>query len=373
MSIASELLKNIGLLFKVTKSATPPETPKPMSIPNPQPPGKDWSELDEKIQSYVPTILARYASTEPADREEVNDAIRALYSLATWREPEIKWFDSPIVMKSVGYGLLSESNQLFNDPQSLIMDAVIGSFGRDAVIHADEMLGVAIRRSELGRLLDFVEPIRGNYFQVDTACYYSCFGNVWKAELFKMESGAAMPFLQVLDRSGVTLMPYGSLCMVADRPCELHFTTAPNGTKRFHKDGGMAIRYRDGAGGYFLNGVRMRPDYVVRDAEQITPLEVMHEGNVDCRRELMLKVGIGRMLSQMKHRIIDRRDSYELLSVQLDQSVPDARYLKMVNPSIGAFHIEGVPPDCDTVQKALNFRAGSILKQGENWEPSKLT
>jgi arsenate reductase-like glutaredoxin family protein len=28
----------------------------------------------------------------------------------------------------------------------------------------------------------------------------------------------------------------------------------------------------------------------------------------------------------------------------------------MLNPSIGVYHIEGVHPECDTVEKALNWR-----------------
>ena len=30
----------------------------------------------------------------------------------------------------------------------------------------------------------------------------------------------------------------------------------------------------------------------------------------------------------------------------------------MINPSIGIHHIEGVHPDCKTIQQALNFRNG---------------
>jgi len=31
----------------------------------------------------------------------------------------------------------------------------------------------------------------------------------------------------------------------------------------------------------------------------------------------------------------------------------------MRNPSIGIFHVEGVDPSCDTVEKALNYRNGT--------------
>jgi hypothetical protein len=41
----------------------------------------------------------------------------------------------------------------------------------------------------------------------------------------------------------------------------------------------------------------------------------------------------------------------------------------MLNPSIGAIHIEGVHPSCRTVEQALSWRNG--LKQYE--EPQELT
>jgi hypothetical protein len=32
----------------------------------------------------------------------------------------------------------------------------------------------------------------------------------------------------------------------------------------------------------------------------------------------------------------------------------------MLNPSVGCFHLEGVAPECDTVEKSLNWR-------NQNW------
>jgi hypothetical protein len=45
-------------------------------------------------------------------------------------------------------------------------------------------------------------------------------------------------------------------------------------------------------------------------------------------------------------------------------------YLKMLNPSIGVFHIEGVPADITTVRQAINWRAGD---EREEWQPEILT
>jgi len=59
--------------------------------------------------------------------------------------------------------------------------------------------------------------------------------------------------------------------------------------------------------------------------------------------------------------VIDRKGDYELLLLDLG----DGRrrpYLKMRNPSLGVYHIEGVHPDCSTVVEALRWRNGSDLE-----------
>jgi len=53
------------------------------------------------------------------------------------------------------------------------------------------------------------------------------------------------------------------------------------------------------------------------------------------------------------------------------QLVTDARFLKMLNPSVGVWHLEGVERECSTVEQAINWRAGS-LKVGV-WQPEILT
>ena len=100
----------------------------------------------------------------------------------------------------------------------------------------------------------------------------------------------------------------------------------------------------------------MQEKHVMSPAESIRPEDVLAEQNVDVRRELIRKVGIERMLAKLAHKELNVRGDYTLLSVRLSDEVPDARYLKMVNPSVGCFHLEGVAPECNTVEQALNWR-----------------
>jgi hypothetical protein len=151
--------------------------------------------------------------------------------------------------------------------------------------------------------------------------------------------------------AGFSLL-FWDLALVSEKPIHIF----RNELGRLHKDGGPALVHSDGFGIWALNGIRMRPEYIETPAERIAPETVLAESNVDIRRELIRKVGIERMLAKLPHRLLHRRGDYEVLSVRLSEELPDARYLKMLNPSVGVFHMEGIPAECDTVEKSLNWR-----------------
>jgi hypothetical protein len=145
---------------------------------------------------------------------------------------------------------------------------------------------------------------------------------------------------------------FWKLAFIGEKPLAIH----RNSNGRLHKDGAAAVEYSDGWGVYSLNGIRMKADYILTPAEKLRPETVLQESNVDVRRELIRKIGVERMLAKLPHKILDKRGDYELLSITLSPEVKDARYLKMLNRSIGVWHVEGEPPEINTVEKALNRR-----------------
>lgn len=122
---------------------------------------------------------------------------------------------------------------------------------------------------------------------------------------------------------------------------------------------------------YFLNGVLMEESHVLTPAEKINPTAVMKEENVEVRRELIRKMGIEMLLAHLPHRVLDKAADYELISIDFPDLVQDARYLKMLNPSIGVWHLEGVERECTTVEQAINWRAGVF--GNVDWKPAQLT
>jgi hypothetical protein len=103
----------------------------------------------------------------------------------------------------------------------------------------------------------------------------------------------------------------------------------------------------------------MDPEWVLTPAERIDPDLALRETNADRRRELIRKVGIERMLSKLPHKSLDKRGNYELLSIDLPNIASDVRYLKMLNPSVGCWHLEAINQrECPTatVEASLNWR-----------------
>jgi hypothetical protein len=193
--------------------------------------------------------------------------------------------------------------------------------------------------------------------------YYEYFKDVCSLE----KETEKLAGLWMLAKSAGWYIPHKNICWI----CERHNVLHRDEQGRLHKDEGMALAYPDGWGIYALHGVQMKPEYVLTPAEQIDPKTVLAEQNVDVRRELIRKVGVERMLSHLPHKKLDTLGNYELYSVRLSETVRDARYLKMLNPSIGCWHLEGV--EGDTCQEALNWRAQRLKKLSGNWTPSQLT
>lgn len=163
--------------------------------------------------------------------------------------------------------------------------------------------------------------------------------------------------------------PHPSFIVASNRPVAIH----RNAEGRLHKDGALAIRWPDGWGHYALNGVRV-PEWLAMTPEgQLDPRKLGEITNAEIRREFVHKVGIERICHALKAKVLDRDGDYELLLLDDPSGGPKRTYLKMLNPSIGTWHVEGVPNMCMTVAQALEFRKPEAMRKirvaddGEDW------
>ena len=156
------------------------------------------------------------------------------------------------------------------------------------------------------------------------------------------------------------VFPLDELCIVCQPPTQIH-----KNTSGLHNENGPAVSYGGENEIYALNGVVMGKDYVITSSHKISAETILKEPNAEVRRELIRKVGIERMLTSLPHKLLQKRGNYELYSLNLSDEVKDARYLKMTNPSIGVFHLEGVAPEIDTIEAALNWRNQNMFTDAE--------
>ena len=129
-----------------------------------------------------------------------------------------------------------------------------------------------------------------------------------------------------------------------------------NAAEQLHAEPGPAAHW-DGSvqAFYFLNGVHVPREIVQTPASELDPRLLLRERNVEVRRELIRKIGIERVCETLEAQCLDRQGNYELLLLDL-QDGRTRPYLKMKNPSIGVYHIEGVAPECRRVAEALAWR-----------------
>ena len=161
------------------------------------------------------------------------------------------------------------------------------------------------------------------------------------------------------------MYPLDSVCIISDRPESIKIR---NG--RLHSENSPAIKYTDGFSVYSLNGIPMKPEYVLTPASEITPDIILGEQNVDMRRELIRKVGVQKLRDCGKP--IEQVGSYQLLDMaSVFAGIQYAPHLLMKNPSVDdTWHFEGVSSECKTIEQAINWRAGNIKIQ---WSPAQLS
>jgi len=152
------------------------------------------------------------------------------------------------------------------------------------------------------------------------------------------------------------IIPYKGVVFISEKPKAIHWKN-----KMLHNELGLAVEYPDGYGLYCLNGVNVPKEIVLTPAEKLNADLVLKEKNAEVRREVVRKIGIERVCTKLNSKTIDVDGDYQLLV--LDPGDNNRRpYLKMLNPSIGVYHVEGVPPEIKTVEEALKWRNGTTEK-----------
>ena len=301
-------------------------------------------EQEKRLVEYRNKWLAIGRSTEPANRPAAEKAITRMYEILGHPKPRFWWSDGPAVGSLV---------------RAILTDKELKK-GANLWANLRDNLGASLRANETWS--------NWGSHEAHWPAYY----NFPDAELRKMFSDSERErlglWLTLAEGTG-WWEPYQNVVFMCERPA----VQLVNERGQLHCEAGPALLCRDGFPVWALNGVRCKEAHVMTPAGKMDGAEIMKEENVEIRRELIRKAGVERMLEKLPHCVLNKQGDYELLSVDFPGLVQDARYLKMLNPSIGVWHMEGVERACKTVQDAINWRAGELLPAGEAWQPAQLT
>ena len=283
-----------------------------------------------KFDDYRDRYIDFGYSSRPADREAAEKCIDEVYAAGVpdpFPPPKKVWVESPMAGALMAFDIMAKDG--------------------DASLKVDTILECGFGQHDVSWL-----------------AFYSFFSN----ECDLASAKPAMPLAKLSEYCG-WWWPFDELCILSERPSVLKI----NDRSQLHCDGGPSLLYPDGFSLFTLNGVCVPENIVMTPAEELDPKLIFSETNAEIRREILRKMGIDRFIQYCNPKVLDAKGDYELLEINDIERFPRMVYLKMINPSIGTYHVEGVADHCKTVQEAINWRAGDSVDENENWEPSHLS
>lgn len=160
----------------------------------------------------------------------------------------------------------------------------------------------------------------------------------------------------------------------------------------------QAIQYRDGTGLYCLDNMVLPDDmtWLITDKSRVTPENILAIKNVDIRNAALKLLGPKGLIGALPHDILDTatistahtptgkldiryldilditgsnyrqvESHYKLIGFELNGIY--RKYLQGICPSKGEEFTEAVPPECDSVYSALNYRETGVVDS--NYQP----
>lgn len=327
----------------------------------------------------------------PTQKTEAENLLRILYSSLNLQVPRFNWQPSPMAVLREADRVYSTENQLYNNPLEInffhwvrqtAMARLItvygekeASFNRHELFRMHNVINYQIEQclfkvleQEHARYkgeMDEDVPDKFAYqpivFAKDFKDATRYFWNKYRAKTALSVLEVIVDYLEIdippfhlLGKYCYGYLPLSGICIVCDNPVSVH--TDPS-HKRLHYDGGPAYAFSDGFAVHVLHGVVVPPYIAETPADKLSAEAIIKEENAEVRMAIVRKIGYERIFRDLNASVLDSGNGYELVLLDLKNGKKQP-YLKMVNPSTGAVHVEGVHPDCATVEAALAWRNG---------------
>jgi len=313
-----------------------------------------WSSMGPSMRAFVETSVK--ASAETSAGSSVGNSLRASvepFFPASW--PTVGCYDCHARDYMMNYVNFFVWKSVWHSVRESVRESVWASVWNS--LYAS--LYTFVRASMRNSVWDFV----GRSCNGQHDAYWLGFYDYLNLICNLTRQTKKLEGLWTIAKNAGYFLPHKNICWVSER----HNICKLNNRRLIHCDGGPAIQYPDKFSTWALNGVRVSQEIAETPAQELDCKLLAKENNAEVRREIVRKIGIERICKDLKAKVVDTEKDYELLALDLGDRIRP--YLKMKNPSIGVYHIEGVHPDCKTVKDAIMFRNG--LKQYE--PPSKLS
>lgn len=327
------------------------------------------NEQEKELEVWREKSLQNGYSTTPIDRQKVKYCIDNFYALIGKRPPKIIYCQSPLGMILFSSLRANLGANFWINLRDNLQDNLVANLRAN--------LGVNLHDNLRANLHDNLQDnLRGNLranlgvnlrdiwhwggYEIGWITYYLFCDYIGikydkkDLELLKLHKQYA--------ESALYLLSYENISFVCERPIKIFLKKVSNKINVLHKDGDMAVEFRDGWGIYVLNGVRVNKEIAVTPHYQLNPELLLTEKNAEVRKEIIRKIGAERLYQKLNGKVIDEwineklRLPYKLIKIEIVNRKP-YMILYMKNPSVeGVFHAEFVPPEIKTCQEALAFQ-----------------
>ena len=327
---------------------------------------------EQALEEFKEEMYKVGTCIEPADRSKAEEAIAELYPLCFEIPPpeDFYWVLSPRATKTLLPKLKSKIERDFYSQMRHWYKRKGGMCYR-LKAESREALGNTIERTVnfklhsflasdlIGLSIERLDPFNAHiptYFEGQAEIHriaHFCFFQDYLGVKYPPRLARQLSLLKDISSSCFWWWPFKEIVVLSERPCEVHLKDG-----QLHKEGGPALKFPSGWTIYSLNNVHVSKQIATKPWNELDPNLILTEKNAEVRREIVKKVGIERICEELGAKCIDRMGNYELLLLDL-QDGRKRPFLKMRNPSIGIYHIEGVPPEIRTVRQALSWRNNS--------------
>jgi hypothetical protein len=322
--------------------------------------------LTEEQIAMIPIIRQKWKSlallTEPLDRPEFINTIKAAYLALNLTAPKIHFFESPMAginflktqpESELGMAILHKFNDQIIDQ---INDQIDWENGQEIKKQIDGL--PSLKRCQLARQLTQnyqrqkeADPVYNCIKDGVCLCIASQLDFCISVLNLEYEPGYWEAYNLLMSQGGY-VFAFDKMCVVCDRPTKLSI----DNEERLHAEGESAIEFADGFyRKYVYHGVELPEEYGQLHPHQWQAKWLLKEKNAEIKRLLIQEIGYARICQELEATELDSWHEYTLLQIADNVDVEPIYLLKMTCPSTNFIHALRVPPDVKSARGAIRW------------------